>query len=121
MPTAEPRLHRCGTDVISKRQGDEMEPWRLAPAACIDFLGLAARAVSASVTWAGRGRRPWRPPSRRGYIGDKFDRDARTCGSIAQNMGLALRRVSASTIAIFFFLISVRNRAVNVRRLPEYA
>ena len=42
-----------------------------------------------------------------------------TCGSIAQKMGDEFRRVSARTIAIFFFLIIVRSRAVNVRLLPE--
>ena len=63
---------------------------------------------------------PGGPSARRGYIGDKFDRDGLTCGSTAQKMGDELRRVRASAIAIFFFLIIVRSSAVNVRLLPEY-
>ena len=79
------------------------------------------QAVSAFITWTrGTPEDPGAPSARRGYIGDKCDRDALTCGSTAQKMGDELRRVSASAMAIFFFLIIVRSSAVKVRLLPEY-
>lgn len=63
------------------------------------------------------GKAPHALPVRRGRT---IDTKTRTCGSSAQNIGDELRRTSASTSAIFFFLIIVLKRALNVRLLPEY-
>ena len=49
--TAEALERRCGPNVVREWELDEVEAWRLAPAALVYLLSLHAVVVSTTVTW----------------------------------------------------------------------